>query len=127
MPKPNSSTQAYESLQDFYRSEPEKIYAQDIKKANSSVFRSFRQYIMEGTHTGHFVEACLKDSLTGAYGRADQWMRAALYQVSLYLANCAPTACWGSEEQVENWQESGGLVGQYGEDRALTIAADNKL
>ena len=114
------------SLSEFYGSEPTKPYAKRIQDANPNVFRSFRQFALQG-HTppkGSFVYACLTNDLSLTLGKADDQMSEVIDDVVLYLNNCIPIGCWGSEDTIQNWE---GLTSDMSEDVAVKIAKDSGM
>ena len=70
-----------------------------------STLETIRAWIDTARPTGHFVDAVLSNDLSAAFGRADEFNRAAMYAIVFWLHNYAPSGCWGSREQVNSWAE----------------------
>jgi hypothetical protein len=67
------------------------------------------EYVRIGRPPGGFVRAVLEDSLTQAFAKADQYNRAAMFEIASYVYNKVPApARWGG---VDAWIEAGGLEG----------------
>lgn len=62
-------------------------------------------YIAEGKPTGHFLTAVLTNDLKEACNRADDDNKDRLYDYVFFLYNNAPSACWGSPENVAEWRK----------------------
>lgn len=115
------------TVSEFYNTVPSKPYAKRIQDANPLVFRSFRQFALQGRLPGKdsFVWACLTNDLSTAVGKADSDMRKRLEDIVMYLNNCLPMGCWGSADTVDQWSEKGGLVGSLSDsDDAVVVAQD---
>lgn len=69
-------------------------------------------YIEKGVSPGSFLVSVLSNDLKGAFGAADMINKPYIENYVIYLYNCAPTSCWGSEEAVANWIKQGGLEGK---------------
>ena len=61
------------------------------------------QYVSAHTPRGGFLTAVLSNDLKGAFGRADEENRAALFDIVGYCYNEIPSECWGSPAKVEAW------------------------
>lgn len=68
-----------------------------------------RIYIENGIPGGPFQQALLRNDLMGAFGKADDMNRAAMWHWCLFLYNEAPAGCYGSPEKVDAWIAKGGL------------------
>lgn len=64
-----------------------------------------RRYIEEHKLPGDFLQAVLRNDLSGAFAKADLTNRAALQTWVEWLWNEAPGHCWGSKEKVDAWVE----------------------
>lgn len=117
----------FKTLEEFYKSEPEKSYASRIKSANQSVFRSLRQHAMQGRSAGSFVNHALCNNFERTVSKADRKMRHHLVEIATYLSICMPNMAWGSKDAVRVWRKEKGLVGKYGEEKALEKAERCKL
>lgn len=62
-----------------------------------------RDYLEKGIPPGGFLYSILCNDFMTAAGKADQINLAALPQYCLFLFNNAPTASWGSSENVQDW------------------------
>jgi len=71
-----------------------------------------RAYVEEGKPPGGFLMAVLCNDLMGAFSRADGTNEAHMKEWTMWLFNDAPSICWGDEETVNEWIESGGLNGR---------------
>jgi hypothetical protein len=61
------------------------------------------RYFEHGILPGEFWQACLRNDLREACGRADDQNRLMIPAYVSYLYNVAPGPCWGSPEKVEAW------------------------
>ena len=66
---------------------------------------SAKRYIESGVEPGSFMLAVLANDLTGAFLRADQNNREAIFQWVKFL-QAIPTNAWGSYENVQKYMES---------------------
>lgn len=71
-----------------------------------------KRYVEKGSPVGHFLTACLSNSLIDAVGRADQTNREHLVGIVQFLWNELPLECYGSKEKVGQWIAKGGLFGR---------------
>jgi len=62
-----------------------------------------RRWIESGIQPGHFLTAVLSNDLREACARADSENRFRLFDIVAWLYNRAPSACWGSPENVAEW------------------------
>lgn len=62
-----------------------------------------RRYIEEGIAPGGFLKAVLYNDLAGAVAQADWINKSRLAEVVSWLAEHAPSPCWGSVEVVRDW------------------------
>jgi len=117
------------TISEFYNTVPSKPYARRIQEANPSVFRSLRQFALQGRlpSKGSFVWACITNDLSLAVGKADQHMTDRIEDIVMYLNNCFPVGCWGDEEAVKGWSEERGLVGTMTDSHAIKVAQDSGL
>lgn len=72
---------------------------------------SLVEYVINGRGVGGFLRAVLENNLRGAVNRADNGNLPIIAHVVAWLYNNAPVSCWGSEDEVRIWLESGGYVG----------------
>jgi len=63
------------------------------------------RYIVDHIPTGSFLLAVLTNDLKEACGRADEENKYRLFDLVYFLHNFAPSACWGSKDQVRAWLE----------------------
>ena len=73
---------------------------------------TLRNYIEYGVPTGGFLHSVLADSLSGAFGKADNENREALGDIVMFVYNEAPNGCWGSKDHVKEWLEKEGRQGR---------------
>lgn len=66
---------------------------------------SFKLWIENGINAGSFGMAVLTNDLKEAIGRADDINKEHLPSIVAWLYNYAPSDCWGSVENVENWRK----------------------
>lgn len=64
-------------------------------------------YFAKRRPTGSFLRAVLCNDFVGAVTRADTDNLPALRQYAYFLANEAPDAAWGSQENVDAWIAGG--------------------
>lgn len=64
-----------------------------------------RAYLVEGRSPGGFLRSLLENDLSMAVSRSryDMSSRACLYDICLYVYNCAPAPSWGSPAKVVEW------------------------
>jgi hypothetical protein len=68
-------------------------------------FRSgIQRWIEHGISCGGFLDAVIRNDLSGAVGRADSDALENIPHIVAYLYNCCPTGCWGSNERAEAWR-----------------------
>lgn len=70
-----------------------------------------RRWIERGIVPGHFLTAVLTNDLREAVARADDTNRSLLANYIIFLSSYAPIGCWGSPENVKEWNRSGGFEG----------------
>jgi len=64
-------------------------------------------YILEHCPAGSFLTAILCNDLRQACNKADETNKHLIWEYVYFLFNHAPMGCWGSEERVAEWLESG--------------------
>lgn len=69
-------------------------------------------YIEQGVLPGGFLQAVIRNDLSGAFGRADAGNLERIFDIVSFWYNEAPGACWGSREKMEAWVEHGGMAGE---------------
>lgn len=67
------------------------------------IARALQRYAAERQPLGDFLMAVLRNDLTDAAMRADEYNGASLPAIVLYCANMLPAECWGSPEKVAAW------------------------
>lgn len=67
------------------------------------------RYIEQGIPMGGFGTALFANDLMTAAAKADADNQAALFNWTVFIYNYCPSACHGSYEKVNNWQQIGGL------------------
>ncbi len=70
------------------------------------ILQGFNNYVKLGVPPGGFLRAVLENDLKGAFGKADLYSRAAMFEIVDYLYNEVPAACQGSPEKVTAWLEA---------------------
>ena len=75
----------------------------DIYRAPQRTLDGIRRYVNDRIPPGHFLTAVLSNDLRGAFSRADDENRAAMFAIVSYCYNEIPGACWGSPEAVGEW------------------------
>ena len=73
---------------------------------------SARAYVEKGKRPAGFLMAVLCNDLMRAFSRADGTNERHMKAWTMWLFNDAPSGCWGDEETVREWIESGGLNGR---------------
>lgn len=68
---------------------------------------SFDRYVQHKIPTGGFLEACLRNDLKEAVGRADNQNIRLLPEIVAYMYNELPSDCWGSPERVKRFLKRG--------------------
>ncbi|MBD3277136.1 MAG: hypothetical protein GF388_02455 [Candidatus Aegiribacteria sp.] len=69
-------------------------------------------YLVYGQPTGSFLNHVLHNRLVDSLGKADSENLRAIYSYGDLLYNDFPMSAWRTEENVDRWIESGGLIGQ---------------
>ena len=77
-----------------------------------------RNYIENGIPPGSFLTAVICNDLMGAFRRADDINRAAMWDWARFFYTEAPPACWGREAKMDEWVYCGGLTGRDAEEVA---------
>lgn len=62
------------------------------------------RYIARGIPPGSFLTAVLSNDLMGAFGKADDDNRGALFEWVRFIYQYAPVGCHGSPEKVRAWR-----------------------
>lgn len=62
-----------------------------------------QRWIEHGIPGGGFLDAVLRNDLSGAVGRADSRALENIPHIVAYLYNDCPSGCWGSDERVKMW------------------------
>ena len=83
---------------------------------------ALKKYVETGRLHGDFLRAVMENNLVEAYGSADLKNRDAMEEWTMCLFNDIPASCWGDEETVNAWIESGGLEGKENNDIPPRIA-----
>ena len=83
----------------------------DVERLPEHMQEGARSYVETGRPPGGFMRAVLCNDLMGAFSRADAANEAHMKEWTMWLFNDAPSGCWGDEETVNEWVESGGLEG----------------
>lgn len=60
-------------------------------------------YQDRGIMPGGFLTAVLENNLMRAFGAADSYNRASLFQICFYIYNSMPSDCHGSRDKVTAW------------------------
>lgn len=92
--------------------EQEEALREGLARVPSYMHNRLIDYVMRGVPTGGFLYALLIDSLTKAFGLADEFNRASMFEWAVVLHNHLPTPCWGSPEKVARWTRKGGMAGR---------------
>ncbi len=74
-----------------------------MEQIPQSTLESLERYVNDRIPTGGFLYAVLTNDLFEAVGRADEFNRAALFEICNYIYNMIPSDCWGNSEKVKNW------------------------
>jgi len=64
------------------------------------------RYILQGIPPGDFLTAVICNDLMNALGRADDINREALFSFVNWFYNVAPTDCWKSKKNMQDWIEA---------------------
>ena len=70
------------------------------------------QYILYGRGLGDFLRNVFSNKLVQSFSRADDINGKSLKNYAVFLYNCTPADCWGSEEIYKDWCFKGGLFGE---------------
>lgn len=69
----------------------------------SALLKGLERYVKYGVRTGSFLRACLENDFMEAIGQADEFSRAALREIAIYIHWDIPASCHGSPEKVKAW------------------------
>jgi len=69
------------------------------------MMESLDNYAKKGWVPGGFLEAVLRNDLSGAMMRADHVSRNNIFHIVKYCYNELPSECWGSKEHFAAWLE----------------------
>lgn len=67
------------------------------------LYEGLHRYVCEGVLPGHFLQAVLRNDLHDAVGLADDESFAALRLILMWLYNCTPGTCYGSQDAIDRW------------------------
>jgi hypothetical protein len=70
------------------------------------------RWIEFGNVPGHWMTMVLQNNLVQSFGFADSTNRERMSDIVNFIYNEAPSPCWGSEDKMKQWAESGGARGQ---------------
>lgn len=74
--------------------------------------KTARLYVEKGIPGGSFFTAVASNDLMGAFGKADEDNRDAMWEWCNFFYNEVPMECHGSPEIVRAWIERGGVEGR---------------
>jgi hypothetical protein len=69
------------------------------------------RWIRNGIPPGHFLSNLLKNDLRRTFEKADENNILVIKNYLMFLYNEAPSECWGSEKNFNNWIKQGGSLG----------------
>lgn len=94
-----------EELQDYYDFyEDRMLFNDDHVDIPKRTKRALDRWACWGEFGGDFITAVLTNDLFKAVGRADLENKKALNDIVNYIYNNLPRQCWGSVENVEEWE-----------------------
>lgn len=64
---------------------------------------AMQRYVQEGVQPGSFLSAIISNDLKEACARADDINKDLIWEYAHWFYNHAPSSCWGSPENMENW------------------------
>jgi len=73
------------------------------ERAPNNLGDGLKRYIEDQIPMGGFMMSVLSNDLKEAFGRADIYNRAVMFEIVSWLWNEAPANCWGSPENVQAW------------------------
>lgn len=76
-----------------------------------STLDALDRYVVGHVPTGDFLRAVLSNNLIESFSRADDENLTAMHEITKYIYNMIPSACWGSPEKVEAWLRDRELKG----------------
>lgn len=94
--RPMRDGELEEMMKEHRALNPERPIKQDTIDA-------INNYVEKGWEPGSFVRAVLENDLMGAFGKADSYNRATLFEITSYIYNDVPGNCHGSPEIVDAW------------------------
>jgi len=75
------------------------------REVSDIVKESLELYVKQGIEPGGFLTAVLENNLFEAFGRADSYNRATLFEIVQYIYDELPHNSWGSVERVSKYLE----------------------
>jgi hypothetical protein len=89
----------------------EQIHTQAVERLPHHMVEGMMAYVMKGQPPGGFLLAVLGNDLFGACAAADDTNGSRLRDYAVFLHNYTPGGCHGSDKDVSEWIEIGGLNG----------------
>ncbi|WP_306150698.1 hypothetical protein [Roseovarius sp. MMSF_3281] len=86
--------------------------ADELTKLPKYMQPGIARHVILGIRPGSFLCAVFADEFEIARYKADDTNLPALPAYRHFLENGCPASCWGSSKAVQEWCESGGLVGR---------------
>jgi len=85
----------------------------DYKRLPKHIRGGAKRYIEDGISPGSFLSAVICNNLTESFARADETNISKMFDIVRFFYNEAPSQCWGSPKEMEDWVEKGGLHGSH--------------
>lgn len=73
------------------------------REIKGSILDALDRYVIHGIMPGGFLTAVLCNDLFGAFGKADSYNRASLFQITQHIYNNLPRDSWGSKDRVSEY------------------------
>ena len=72
-------------------------------KIPAATIKALHRYVVDKIPTGGFLNAILTNNLLESCARADEWNKAALFDILSFCYNEIPSPCWKSKQAVQEW------------------------
>jgi hypothetical protein len=96
-------------------------YLWEIEKLPEPLREGFARWYLMGIPAGQFLQAVIRNDLSGAVIKADAGSLANIRNIVIWFYNNAPPICVG--DNVKAWGEAGGYFGRA---RAAEVAARDR-
>ena len=79
------------------------VYGFQIYEIPERMRSAILRYVEDKELPGNFLQAVIRNDLSGATGMADEENMANLPAYVNYFYNHTPASCWGSQKKMDEW------------------------